>query len=108
MRDMRFNQASAQEATGQNALVVQGYFETLRKENAAYFLPTAEQQARYDEQDRLRKEREEARRNALTPAERAAEDKQLAREQAKAAKRKGPRIRTRPLDRKSKRLNSSH
>jgi hypothetical protein len=78
-------------------LVVQGYFDQLKKENQAYFLPTPEQQARYDEADRLRKEREEARRNALTPLERQAEDKALAREQAKAAKRKGPRLRSRSL-----------
>jgi hypothetical protein len=100
MREMRFNQAKAQEATGQNALVVQGYFEQLRKENAAYFELTPEQKARAEEAKRLRDEREAARRAALTPAEREAEDRELERQRKKderaAARRKGPRPRRLP------------
>lgn len=100
MRDMRMNNAAAQSATGQNALVVQGYFETLRKENDAYWEMTPEQKARAAESQRLRDEREAARRNALTPAQREAEDRELERERKKQeranARRKGPRARTLP------------
>lgn len=97
MREMRTQDDIARHTTGQNALVVQGYFDQLKQENEDYFKPTAEQEARWAEQQRLRDEREEARRNALTPVEREAEDRLKAREAAKAAKRKGPRIRTRSL-----------
>lgn len=96
MRDMKNNERSAQEATGQNALVVQGYFKQLEEENRAYFLPTPEQKARYDQMAKEREEREEARRAALTLAERQREDKALARERAKASRRKGPRGRSLP------------
>jgi uncharacterized protein DUF2786 len=93
MRQMRQDQATAQAATGQNALVVQGYFTQLKEEQNAFWNEkyelTPEQQARIDAAN----QREEDRRNALTPAERAKEDKKKAAEQAreerKAAKRKG-------------------
>ena len=101
MRDMQFNQAKAQQATGQNALVVQDYFKTLAQENRAYWDLTPEQKARAEEQQRLRDEREAARRAALTPAERAKEDADKERERKKeerrAAKRKGPRGRSMPV-----------
>lgn len=100
MREMRMNNSAAQSATGQNALVVQDYFKTLNQENSAYWDLTPEQKARAAEQQRLRDEREEARRNALTPAERDAEDREKERERKKeeraAARRKGPRARTLP------------
>lgn len=77
MFKMRTDQAAAQEATGSNALVVQGYFDTLRKENEQYWLGTPEQQA----------------------AREAANKRYAERERAinKAAKRKGPRARTLPM-----------
>lgn len=90
MWDMKMNEASAQQATGQNALVVQGYFKTLEQENSEYFLGTPEQQA-------ARRKREEDRRNALTVEEREAEDRAIERLQKKQAKRKGPRARTLPV-----------
>jgi hypothetical protein len=90
MRDMKTNQAAAQSATGQNALVVQGYFETLKQENLAYFGADEASVARH-------REKEEARRNALTPQQRDLEDRQKAAAAAKAAKRKGPRPRYIPV-----------
>lgn len=93
MREMRRNDQAAQEATGQNALVVQGYFQQLDRENEAYGMPTAEQQARwarFAEEARLA---EEARVAKLTPKEREAEEKAKARREKKearqAARRKG-------------------
>lgn len=101
MRQMRRDQATAQAATGQNALVVQGYFDQLKEEQNEFwnerFEITPEQQARIDAQNQA----EEDRRNALTPTERAKEDKKKAAEQAreerKAAKRKGRRERQIPM-----------
>ena len=90
MWDMKMNERSAQAATGQNALVVQGYFKTLETEINEYFFGTAEEQA-------ARRKKEEDRRNALTPAERAAEDRELERAMKRASKRKGPRPRTLPV-----------
>lgn len=51
MRDMKTNEAAAQAATGSNALVVAGYFETLRSEikdfeEEKYWRPMREQQER--------------------------------------------------------------
>lgn len=93
---MKRNDSRAQEATGQNALVVQGYFEQLKKENEDYFKPSPEQQAIFDaRRERIRAE-EEARRNAMTPAERDREDKARQRELNKLMKRKGPRPRRLP------------
>lgn len=97
MREMRTNEAAAQAGTGQNALVVQGYFDQLKRENDDYFRPSPEVQARYDEMDRKRKEEEEARRAALTPEQREREDRRRQRELEKAMKRKGPRPRTLPI-----------
>ena len=100
MREMAFNNEKAQEATGQNALVVQGYFEQLHKENQEFWLGTPEEQARRKQIAEEHRKREEARRNALTPAEREAEDRELERErkreEKRAARRKGPRPRTLP------------
>lgn len=101
MREMRMNNTTAQEATGQNALVVQGYFETLHKENQAFWELTPEQKARSEQLALDRQRREEARRNAMTQAERDAEDKELERARKKeerlAARRKGPRPRRLPV-----------
>lgn len=55
MRDMKANNASAQAATGQNALVVAGYFETLEKEIEGY----------WDERLEAGRKRQEERRAAL-------------------------------------------
>lgn len=100
MYQMRNDERAAQSATGQNALVVQGYFEKLHRENLAVWDPTPEQKATYERMAEERKQREAARRNAMTQAERDAEDKQIARERAaldrKMAKRKGPRARRLP------------
>lgn len=90
MVDMMRNEQSAQAATGQNALVVQGYFKTLHTEIDEYFHGTPEERA-------ARRKKEEDRRNALTPAERAAEDREMDRYAKQAAKRKGPRPRTLPV-----------
>lgn len=86
MRDMKYNESSAQAATGQNALVVQGYFETLEQEKLAYYGLDDESIAR-------RKQREEERRNALTPQQRELEDKAWEAEKKRMEKRKGPRQR---------------
>lgn len=100
MREMQMNNAAAQQATGQNALVVQDYFKTLRQENDAYWEPTPEQKARAEERRLQIEAAETARRNALTPAQRALEDAERERERRKAeraaARRKGPRARTLP------------
>lgn len=93
MIQMKNDERTAQEATGQNALVVQGYFEQLKRENAAAWEASAEQKARA-EQSRLA---EEARRNALTPAERTREDKERQRVYDRMMKRKGPRQRKMPV-----------
>lgn len=93
MYEMKTNEHKAQEATGQNALVVTGYFEQLSRENAAVWEASAEVKARI-EQSRLA---EEVRRNALTPAERDREDKERQRAYDKMMKRKGPRQRTMPV-----------
>lgn len=101
MYEMRRDDAKAQAATGQNALVVQGYFEQLDRENADFFKPTPEQEARWAQIADDHRKREEARRNALTQAERDAEDKELERarkrEARAAARRKGPRARSIPV-----------
>lgn len=89
MWDMKMNEQSAKAATGQNALVVQGYFKQLETEITEYFHGTPEEQA-------ARRKKEEDRRNALTVAEREAEDKENERYMKKMAKRKGPRPRTLP------------
>lgn len=100
MREMEFNERAAQEATGSTALVVQGHFKTLRQEIEDYYKPTPEQQARYDQMAKEREEREQARRNALTPSEREAEDKALEKQRKKDERRwarlKGPRERKLP------------
>lgn len=93
IRDFKTNTQSAQQATGHNALVVAGHFETLSKECDDYwterFKLSPEQQQRIED----RSKREEERRAALTPVEREREDKKLEterkREERKAAKRKG-------------------
>lgn len=86
MRDMRSSDMSAQQATGQNALVVQGYFETLKEERDRYYGLDPESQER-------RRQQEIARRNAMTPEQRAAEDKRNEEYLKKLSKRKGPRPR---------------
>lgn len=95
MMDMRMNEGAAQAATGQNALVVQGYFKQLAAENRAVWDLTPEQKARAEARAREWEEAEERRRNALTPYEREQEDREKERERKKrerqAAKRKGPR-----------------
>lgn len=96
MREMKRNDATAQNATGQNALVVQGYFDQLKRENQDYFKPSAEQQALIDKRTEEYRIAEEARRNALTPAERDREDRERQRELNKLMKRKGPRPRRLP------------
>lgn len=89
MRNMRYTDAGAQAATGQNALVVQGYFETLKQERLAYY-------GLDDDSIKARTKREEDRRNALTVEQRAAEDKRIEAYRKKEAKRKGPRGRSIP------------
>lgn len=96
MREMKRDNAAAQKATGQNALVVQGYFEQLKKENEDYFKPSAEQQALIDQRREEYRIAEEARRNALTPTERDREDRERERYLKKLMKRKGPRPRRLP------------
>lgn len=96
MYEMGKDDRAAQAATGSNALVVQGYFKTLAQENADYFKPAPEVQARIDARNAEMKAAEEARRNAMTVAERTAEDKQRQRELNKLMKRKGPRQRSLP------------
>jgi hypothetical protein len=100
MMEMRTNETSAQQATGQNALVVQGYFEQLRTENQDYWKPTPELEARLEANRERHRLAEEARRNALTPVERAEEDREAERRRKKeeraAARRKGPRARSLP------------
>lgn len=101
MMEMRTKDNVARESTGSTALVVQDYFKTLAQENASYTSLTPEQEARFKQQAEERRLREEARRNALTPAERATEDKELEawrkKEARAAARRKGPRPRTLPM-----------
>jgi len=101
MRQMRQNDQAAQSATGQNALVVQGYFDQLKRENEDFWKPSPERQALMEQRRKEYEQAEEARRNALTPAQREAEDKIRQREEKKAAraaaKRKGPRVRTLPI-----------
>lgn len=101
MFEMRSNERAAQAATGQNALVVQGYFKTLSQENQDVWKPTPEQQASYQAAVDARAARETARRSAMTVTEREAEDKAADRERKKAAraasKRKGPRARSLPV-----------
>jgi hypothetical protein len=96
MREMRYNNQSAQQATGQNALVVQGYFEQLEKENADFFKPAPEVQARIEERQKQYAEEEERRRAALTVQEREREDREAERYLKKLMKRKGPRARRLP------------
>lgn len=102
MREMKTNQAAAQAATGQNALVVQGYFETLRKENQDLMFPpvSEETRARWARAQEEADEREARRRAAMTPEQREREDRAVEaerRKQARAdARRKGPRARTLP------------
>lgn len=100
MHEMKNNNQAAQQATGSNALVVQGYFDQLREENRRYWAPTPEQLERSKKFEEERAQREAARLSALTPAERAAEEKRKVAEQRRAerlaSRRKGPRIRTLP------------
>jgi hypothetical protein len=100
MRQMKTQDQAAQAATGQNALVVQGYFEQLKRENDAFWELTPEQKALADQRRLEREQAELARRNAMTQLERDAEDRELERQRKKeeraAARRKGPRIRRLP------------
>ena len=80
---------------------MQGYFDTLAQENRDYWQGTPEEQERRRLAIENAKKREEARRAALTPEQRDAEDKQRVREALRAekaaAKRKGPRPRRLPV-----------
>lgn len=100
MYEMRSNEQAAQQATGQNALVVQDYFKTLAEENAAVWEPSEEQKARAAKYAADRERREKERRALMTQEERDREDKELEREQKKAMRaamrRKGPRARKLP------------
>lgn len=97
MNQMRRDDKAAQAATGHNALVVQGHFDQLKAEVDEYwderFAISPEQQARIDAAN----QREQDRRNALTPAQREREDRQREREAEKAAKRKPRRERSIPM-----------
>jgi len=98
MASLKRNDVVAQEATGQNALVVAGYFETLAEETRDYWEETLYAPMR------IRREKAEAaeqQRLALLPEpERVKELERKAKEQAAAAKRearlKGPRGRSMP------------
>lgn len=92
MRKMRTNSAAAQEATGQNALVVQGYFDQLKAENDAFWEPSDEQKARMEER-RIQREQWEK----DNPVEAAKQKAALEKEMKKMRKRKGPRQRTVPV-----------
>lgn len=90
MRDMRTNNLTAQEATGHNALVVQGHFETLKLERDEYYgIDPASIKRRADAEER--------RRSALTVQQREEEDKRNAAFMKKLEKRKGPRPRFIPV-----------
>lgn len=89
MRNMKTNDVAAQAAIGQNALVVTGYFETLKLERDRYYGIDPESIA---ESNRRREEW----RNALTPQQRELEDKRNAEYMKKLEKRKGPRVRYLP------------
>lgn len=93
MAKMRSDERTAQEATGQNALVVQGYFQQLERENAAVWELNEEQKAAAER----RKQAEKARRAALTPKEREKEDRERQKLYDKLMKRKGPRQRKMPV-----------
>lgn len=93
MHQMKNNEQAAREATGQNALVVKGYFEQLQQENADYWKPTAEQEAAAER----RRLAEEQRRAALSEADRAREDREAEKLRKKLMKRKGPRRRSMPV-----------
>lgn len=101
MRKMKQDEATAQEATGQNALIVQGYFEQLERENKEVWELSADTKARIRAREDERQRLEDARRSALTQHERDAEDRAIAVAQKKAdrqaAKRKGPRARRMPV-----------
>lgn len=100
MRNMKRDDQAAQSATGSNALVVQGYFDQLAQENDDYWKPSEEEQLASKMRQEAYEARERDRRAALTPEQRAAEDKAIDKmmksEQSKAAKRRGPRARTLP------------
>jgi hypothetical protein len=91
MAEMRRNDQAAQAATGQNALVVQGYFEQLKRENAAYFEPSEEEKARIEQR---RREHEQWRKD--NPIQAAELDKAMEKANKKASRRRGPRARTLP------------
>lgn len=97
MRDMRTNSSEAIRSTGSTALVVQGYFETLRRENDTFLYGDPDENRRNSERIQ---QRERDRRNALTVQQREDEDQEYQRQQKKwekqAAKRKGPRERKLP------------
>ncbi len=91
MREMRQNDGAAQAATGQNALVVQGYFEQLDRENAAYFDLTPEQKAAAD-----RRRLEQEAWDKANPEAAAARKREQEALLKKLSKRKGPRARRLP------------
>lgn len=91
MREMKMNEQAAQAATGQNALVVQGYFEQLARENAAYFEPSEEEKARIEQR---RREHEQWRKD--NPIQAAELDKAMAKATKAASRRRAPRARTLP------------
>lgn len=101
MIEMRQNDRAAQAATGQNALVVQGYFEQLDRENSAYFDMTPEQKERAEQRRKEYEELEARRKAALSPRERmeeeAAVERHRKKEERAAARRKGPRARRMPV-----------
>jgi hypothetical protein len=103
MRDLKTNEGAAKAATGHNALVVAGYYDTLKQEIDEYeaqrYAPTPEQVERAAKLEAERKEREKKWREE-NPEAAARADKEAERDRKRwerqAARRKGRREREMP------------
>lgn len=101
MYDMKTNDTAAQ-ATGHNALVVKGYFDTLKDEIAAYDREQAKRWEMTPEEKAEWKRQQAAREQAHqqwrldNPKEAAAQDRKDARDARRQANAKGPRERQMP------------
>ncbi len=102
MHEMKTNERAAQKATGHNALVVAGYFETLKEEirefdriEAKKWELTPEEKAEHARREAAREARHQQWR-LDNPKEAAAQDRRDAREQRRWENRKPPKERQMP------------
>ncbi len=94
MSDLRTNEATAQQAVGQNALVVRGYFETLSSEVLEYW---NERHRKAEESRKTYQLRVDAYKQTLSPDQLKQYERDEKRRERNASKRVGRRGRSMPV-----------